>query len=132
MENEERNRERDHALAMKEIELKVAQHESSSITSPLGSPQTPFDVSKNIRLVPPFSEKDIDKYFSHFERVATTLNWPLLLQCVLTGKAREVFSASPIDQAKQYDVVKTTILHVYELVPEADRQRFRDAKKLEH
>lgn len=35
-----------------------------------------FDVSKNICLVPPFNEKDVDKYFVLFEHVATTLKWP--------------------------------------------------------
>lgn len=55
-----------------------------------------FDVSKNIRLVPPFIEKDVEKYFPHFEKVASTLNWPkevwtLLIQSVLTGRAQEVF-----------------------------------------
>lgn len=35
--------------------------------------QVPFDVTRNIRMVPPFSECDVDKYFAHFARVATTL-----------------------------------------------------------
>ena len=29
-----------------------------------------FDVTKNIRLVPKFQEKDVDKYFAHFEKIA--------------------------------------------------------------
>ncbi|KAL2096412.1 hypothetical protein ACEWY4_008560 [Coilia grayii] len=55
--------------------------------------------------------------------------WPLMLQSVFSGKAQEVFSALSSDQATQYDVVKTTILHAYELVPEAYRQKFRNLKK---
>ena len=52
----------------------------------------PFDVTRNIRMVPPFNEREIEKYFTHFEKVAVTLRWPvevwtLLLQIVLTGKA---------------------------------------------
>ena len=44
-----------------------------------------FDPARNIRLVPPFQEKEVDKYFAHFEKVADSLNWPkgswvLLLQ----------------------------------------------------
>ena len=35
-----------------------------------------FDVTKHIRLVPPFQEKEVDKYFLHFEKVAENLNWP--------------------------------------------------------
>ncbi len=55
-------------------------------------PQEPFFyITKNIRLVPPFSEKDVDRYFAHFERVATTLKLPkevlpLMLQYVFTGE----------------------------------------------
>lgn len=128
--------EHDYALAMKKLELEGRQREPPPIASPLVSSQLKFDVCKNIRLVPPFSEKEVDRYFSHFERVATTLNWPkdvwpLPLQCALTGKAREVFSALAIEQARQYDVVKTTILRAYELVPEAYRQKFRNARKPE-
>ena len=53
-----------------------------------------FDPARNIRLVPPFQEKDLDNYFAHFEKVADSLNWPkkswvLLLQSVLVGKAQE-------------------------------------------
>ena len=52
-----------------------------------------FDVCKNICLVPPFDERDVDKYFILFESGAFTLKWPkhvwtLLLQCVLSGKAQ--------------------------------------------
>lgn len=76
----------------------------------------------------------MDNYFSQFERVAITLNWAkdvwlLLLQRILTGKAREVFSALAIEQAKQYEELKATILHAYELVQEAYHQRFRNARK---
>ena len=49
-----------------------------------------FDVTKLIRRVPPFQEKEVDEYFLHFEKVAENLNWPkehwtLLLQSVLIG-----------------------------------------------
>ena len=53
-----------------------------------------FDVTKHIRLIPPFQEKEVDKYFMHFEKVAENIKWPkehwtLLLQSVFIGKARE-------------------------------------------
>ena len=35
-----------------------------------------FDVAKHIMLVPPFQEKEVDKYFLHSEKVAENLNWP--------------------------------------------------------
>ena len=77
------------------FELKMKEHElqdkSKSKPLPLDSGKS-FDVTKHIRLVPPFQEKEVDKYFLHFEKVAENLKWPrehwtLLLQSVVTGKA---------------------------------------------
>ena len=53
----------------------------------------------------------------------------LLLQSVLTGKAQEVYSALPVEQSKDYVVVKSAILKAYEQVPEAYPQKFRNAKR---
>ena len=35
-----------------------------------------LDVSKHIKFVPSFSKMEIDKYFSHFEKVAQSLKLP--------------------------------------------------------
>lgn len=118
-------------LEMKRLDLKARQENIDLIHT--GS----FDVSKNIRLVPPFIEKDVVKYFPHFEKVALTLSWPkevwtLLIQSVLTGRAQEVYSSLALEQSKDYDVVKAAILRCYQLVPEAYRQRFRRCEKTEH
>ena len=95
-----------------------------------------FDASRNIRLVPKFMEKSVDKYFPQFEKVAENLNWPrpawtTLLQSVLTGKAAEVYSAMSLVDSSDYEKVKKAILKAYELVPEAYRQKFRNYKKLD-
>ena len=97
-------------------------------------PSKVFDVTKHIRLVPPFQEKEVDKYFLHFEKVAENLKWPkehwtLLLQSVVIGKAREIYTQLPLDQSSDYDTVKNLILKAYELVPEAYRQKFRNCRK---
>ena len=93
-----------------------------------------FDVTKHIRLVPPFQEKEVDKYFLHFEKVAENLKWPkehwtLLLQSVLIGKAREIYTQLGVEQSHHYETVKELILKGYKLVPEAYRQKFRNCKK---
>ncbi len=93
-----------------------------------------FDPSRNIRLVPPFQEKEVDTYFAHFEKVANSLKWPkeswvLLLQSVLTGKAHEIYGALSVDHSSDYSYVKEAIIKAYELVPEAYRQKFRNYKK---
>ena len=115
---------------MKELEL---EGQSKSKPLPLDSGKS-FDVTKHIRLVPPFQEKEVDKYFLHFEKVAENLKWPrehwtLLLQSVVIGKAREIYTQLSLEQSSDYDKVKELILKAYELVPEAYRQKFRDCRK---
>ena len=80
---------------------------------------THFDVTKHIRLFPPFQEKEADKYFLHFEKVAENLKWPkkhwtLLLQSFVIGKARELYTKLSLEQSSDYDKVKELILKDYE------------------
>lgn len=103
-----------------ELELAVKTAEVSQANVPpvpqqhANAGEPVFDVHRNMRLVPPFSEKEVDKYFYHFERVALSMKWPksfwtLLLQCVFTGKAQEVYSALSLEQSGEYDVVKSAV-----------------------
>ena len=133
-ENDERQRQFD----LRRLELELAAKGIQIPTSP--GEQSPShtasrDISRYIRMVPPFSERDVDKYFPHFERVATSLKWPKeiwtsLLQCVLVGKAQEIYASVPLVQSADYEVVKAAILKAYELVPEAYRQRFPTVQKV--
>ena len=82
----------------------------------------------------PFQETEVDKYFLHFEKVAENLKWPkehwtLLLQSVVIGKARKIFTQLSLEQISDYDKVKEFILKGNELVPEAYRQKFRNCRK---
>ena len=60
-----------HEREMRALELNARRiaHEESIATK--------FDLGKNVRLVPPFNESEVDKYFQHFERVAQNLKWPI-------------------------------------------------------
>src|SRR4029434_8502616 len=129
-EREERERERQFELQKFELEL------AAKCTQPSPSLAPSFDITKHVRLVPPISEREVDRYFPYFERVATTLKWPketwtLLLQSVLVGRARDAYVSLPIEPSLSccVDTVKREILHRYELAPEAYRQRFRHCKK---
>uniref|UniRef100_A0A7N8YF56 SCAN box domain-containing protein n=1 Tax=Mastacembelus armatus TaxID=205130 RepID=A0A7N8YF56_9TELE len=117
-----------------ELEQGAAVATSPYFQSPFSRPQDGFDVSRHIALVPPFRESEVDSYFSAFERIAATLNWPrnvrpLLLQCKFVGKAQEVCASLCIEDSLDYDKVKATVLRAYELVPEAYRQKFRNCEK---
>ena len=130
---------------MRELELKAEadkeadarEHELKMASLGKQSPSdkaSAFDPARNIRLVPPFQEKEVDKYFAHFEKVADSLNWPkeswvLLLQSVLVGKAQEIYGSLSVEQSSNYEHVKEAILKAYELVPEAYRQKFRNYLK---
>ena len=125
---QEKEQERQYNLRMKELEM---QDKVKPKPSDLG---THFDVTKHIRLFPPFQEKEVDKYFLHFEKVAENLKWPkehwtLLLQSVVIGKAREIYTQLSLEQSSDYDKVKELILTAYELIPEAYRQKFRNCRK---
>ena len=116
-----------------ELEMKRLELKSRSNFDMLDS-QIPFDITKYIKLVPPFLEQDVDKYFLHFEKVAYNLKWPkeywsMLLQSVLVGRAREIYTQLSVEQASSYDTLKDLILKSYELVPEAYRQKFRSCEK---
>ena len=128
-EREEREKEREFQLKMREIEMQERANQSKQKI------EYNFDVTKHIRLVPPFQEKEVDKYFLHFEKVAENLNWPkehwtLLLQSVLIGKAREIYIQLSVEQSHHYETVKELILKGYELVPEAYRQNLEIVKKI--
>ena len=103
------------------------------IISP-GAAGPKLDISTSLHLLPHFNEKDVDAFFLLFERVADTQDWPgshhaLLLQSRLTGKAQRAFSALTVEEARDYDMVKASVLRAYELIPEAYRQRFRNMQR---
>ena len=57
-------------------------------------------------------------------------HWTLLLQSIVIGKAREIYTQHLLEQSSDYDKVKELILKAYEFVPEAHRQKFRDCWKV--
>lgn len=119
-------------LHSRPVPLPRSRPSSSSVSA---SVETGFDVSRYVRLVPPFREGEVDAYFVAFERIATKLNWPkdlwaLLVQSNIAGKAQEACAALPVESSLDYDAVKSAVLRAYELVPEAYRQKFRLCSKL--
>uniref|UniRef100_UPI00358FFF31 uncharacterized protein n=1 Tax=Myxine glutinosa TaxID=7769 RepID=UPI00358FFF31 len=132
----ERDMELQQEIKFKELELMRERGEAPPLLTGSTPNQKTWDVGRHVRLVPPFSEKEVAKFFPHFEKVARQLNWPeeawtILVQSVLVGKAQEIYSALPMDQCADYEVLKKHILKAYELVPEAYRQKFRNARKRE-
>ena len=81
LEFQEWERERETQLKLKELDikekeiamqLKLRELEARPTAAPTPTVKsTGFYVSKHIRLVPPFQENEVDKYFIHFEKIAT-------------------------------------------------------------
>ncbi|KAK0131368.1 hypothetical protein N1851_033911 [Merluccius polli] len=130
--------DREHELRLKDLEfnqaLRLKEMDLKAREAGILFKSEQFDVTRNIRVVPPFHEDEVDKFFAHFERVATTLKWPrevwtMTLQCVFKGKAQEAYSVLTLEDAADYEKVKQAVLRIYSLVPEAYRQRFRAYQK---
>jgi len=69
---EERQKSREFEERQKDKELELRNKELEHKVSLAGS-QSTFDVSKHIRFVAPFQEKEVDIYFLHFEEIAENL-----------------------------------------------------------
>ncbi|XP_064118979.1 uncharacterized protein LOC135223988 [Macrobrachium nipponense] len=93
---------------------------------------SPFDLTKNIKLVPLFTEYDPEDYFRVFEETANHLNWPVeqwvwLLKPKLSGKAAKV--VRHLDDTNDYKQVKKAILDAFSITEEGYRQAFRNLCK---
>ncbi|XP_031179965.1 uncharacterized protein LOC116067643 [Sander lucioperca] len=73
---------------------------------------------------------DVEHFLITFERIAVTCRWPKVdwvfrLLPLLTSKARGAYVHMDMDDAHEYDKVKSAILKKYDINPETYRQRFR-------
>ena len=72
---------------------------------------------------------ELDAYLQRFERYATEQgwkqkNWALNLSALLSGKALDVYSTLPIDEAQDYAKLKLALLRKYNLTEEGYRTKF--------
>ena len=75
LELQDREREREANVKLRELEVREKElsfqlklRELERVTTAPAGPAAPFDLSKHIRFVPPFQEKEVDKYFLHFKK----------------------------------------------------------------
>ena len=139
LEMQDREKERECQLRLKELkvlekelamQLRLKEVEVPKSSKTFAEPQ--FDISKQIRFVLPFQEKEVDKYFLHFEKIATSLDWTLLFQSVLIGKAHEVYSSMSVEQSAQYELVKITIIRHTNWCPSRTINTFLVVKRKKH
>ncbi|XP_068213177.1 uncharacterized protein [Palaemon carinicauda] len=95
------------------------------------------NVIKYSKMIPSFDENSPDEFFALFEKLANSLElpkviWPILIQPALKGKGRSAFLALTLEEGKDYDFIKESILRVYELTPEYYRLKFRKYCKFDN
>jgi len=104
---------------MRKLEL-----ESSRLTSSdLASSQPPFRVGAAVKLIPKFTEYDVETFLISFEKIAK-LNaflsdkYGAVIQVHLTGKALKVFTELSVEACRDYSTLKAALLNAYSVVPE--------------
>ena len=112
-----KEKEIDMQLKLKKLELKSRDTPVTKEASSSSVAKESFDFIRHVKLVAPFQEHEIDKFFLHFEKVAANLRWPseiqaMLLQSVLIGKAREVYSALSVEQSSDYSLMKRAVSYL--------------------
>ena len=129
LEREERAATREHEVVLLREETRLAEARAKATPAPQPAQSAPRPK------LPKFEEScdDIDAYLERFERFATSQKWDVAtwsfsLSPLLTGKALEVYSSLPIDDANTYDKLKTAILRRYQLTEEGFRLKFRNTR----
>ena len=100
-------------LELKKLELEIsrASDPSAQPTDPPSSRPPPFRVEAAVKLVPKFSETDVETFLLSFEKVAELKNFPpekyaAILQAHLTGKALKVFTELSVEECRDYPTLK--------------------------
>ena len=91
--------------------------------------------SARIPKLPYFEEEkdDMDANLQRFERYASSQrwekeDWDTHLSALLKGKALEVYSRIPAEEALKYEVLKEALLKRFEMTEEGFRRRFRSGR----
>ena len=129
-ERDERAMERKHVKEMKELEIKLEESKKQAKASKHDTKQK----MKQPKL-PNFNDgrDDMDSFLRRFEQFAITAEWPkedwaCSLSSLLTGKALEVYARLPVDQANDFQALKSALLHRYQLTEEGFRLKLRTSK----
>ena len=85
--------------------------------------------------IPAFDEgkDEMDSYLLRFERYATAQkwkkeDWATSLSALLKGKALDVYALMPVEEALNYDMLKTALLKRYELTEEGFKRWYKKCR----
>ena len=152
-EREKLKADRDFQIQMEEIKLRQSQMEQKGLAdveadfkgkivnleqqlqAAFHSSKSDVHVSAKTPKMPYFDElkDDIDSYLRRFERYATAQKWTagtwaVNLSALLRGRALDVYSLLPQDQALDYAALKAALLKRFERTEDGFRQQFRKCR----
>ena len=143
-ESEEKERDRQADLEKKRIEVGLIEAQADLERAKLGrdtnqnanSDGDRRQKTDSFRMKLPYfdDDDDIEDYLRTFERAAKFQDWleedwGMRLGSLLKGKAREVYTQLPDDDAQDYDTLKEALLRKFHLNSEQYRQRFRETRR---
>ena len=137
IEKERLAREEDYNIQLKMIEAETERlkAETELRNSTTNDDATSSAIKVKGPALPNFDDAkdDLDAYLRRFELFATAAkwqkeNWAIALSSHLTGRALEVYSRLPHDEAHDYDKVKLSLMERFECTEEGFRNKFRSAK----
>ena len=124
-------------LELKKLKLEMSRASGPSAhpTDPPSSRPPPFRVEAAVKLVPKFSQNDVETFLLSFEKVPALNNFPpdkyaAISQAYLTGKALNDFTELSVEECRDYTTLNAALLQAYSVVPEVCRKRFRNLSKL--
>ena len=133
-ENREKQAEREHS-----IELASKERELLELKAKVGG-DLKGDVSKSISTgpkikLPPFDDHrdNLDSYIERFERYVSSrkivrTQWAVELSALLQGKALQVYTRMPVEDALEYDKLKTALLKRFQMTEDGYRVKFRTCR----
>jgi len=133
---QEREQERKQQFELKKLELQLSRDSGSPAnpSAPLSVQSPPLRVEAAIKLIPKFTEHEVETFLISFEKKAELNAFPrekyaAILQAYLTGEVLKVFTELTVDECRDYPTLKTALLHTFSVVPVVYRKRFRGLSK---
>ena len=125
----EKENQRAHELALRQLDRRATT--DFSYSSRTGQGPVPFKVESTVKLLPKFTEQNVEEYLITFEKMAEIHGWPCnkyasILHAVLIGKGLKVFAELDIEDCKDFSKLKEALLNAYSGVSEVHRSRLRN------
>ena len=138
MKERERTREKEREIFEKEKqekELEMLKVQADIAEKSSKTPPATGKLGVSSLKMPAFEEHrdQLDAYLERFERFATgekwnKIDWAIRLSALLKGKALDVFSRLPEEEALDYDKLKVALLKNYQMTEDGYRVRFRTCR----